>query len=501
MSRYDDRLAAMAKSPSDNPFGRQLPVNMDAEMALLGALLVNNAAYNAVLPTGIEARHFSEPIHRTVFEAAKACIAAGKIANPVTIRSFISPDILNQPVGDITVGAYTARLCSEATSIVNAPDYAAGIMFYSHRRDVLPAANILESAAYNSEDELAFVDQIREARDRLTNTIQAIEGSNADASLFANDIDDTLNRTDDAAHGRGALGIDPGIHELRTLTGPWQKGQLIIIGAGVKQGKTALAMQSMFTIAETRAVGCNSGEMSKMQLIMREKARRTGISAMRQQRGNVSEYEFQELVRAGAEMKHLKPVSIDCRRMTLQQVEAHIGRLINEIGIEAYFLDHIGKLQWSGKMEFEEEHKKAAIATSLLKDMAMKFGIPIIALTHLKKNTFDMLQGRTFSERLKQAQNRRPTYQNLLGNLDKDADFAIIPFHARPIIAGLEPEEDTSDYNLWKEAMEKVEGKAEIILALARDTEFPRRQQVTWNGATTSYGAPFKQVQNDRELF
>jgi replicative DNA helicase len=61
----------------------------------------------------------------------------------------------------------------------------------------------------------------------------------------------------------------------------------------------------------------------------------------------------------------------------------------------------------------------------------------------------------------------------------------------------MEPEEGTSDYNLWEDAIAKVTGKAEIILSLSRESEFPRRKDVVWNGSTTSYGPPFKQAMNE----
>jgi replicative DNA helicase len=221
---------------------------------------------------------------------------------------------------------------------------------------------------------------------------------------------------------------------------------------------------------------------------MREKARRTGISASRQQRGRVSEGDFEALVKAGVEMKRLKPVHIDCRRLTLPQIDAQIGRLTAETGVEAYFLDHIGKIQWTGRMEYEDEFKQGQRATSMLKDLAQKHDIPIIALTHLKKSAFQDYQGRSFRERLNAAINRRPTYRDLVGNMDKDADQ-------------VEPGAGTEDYLAWEEAMERVSGRAELLLSLSRESEFPRRREVAWDGRTTSYGATFNQTQNSRELF
>lgn len=351
------------------------------------------------------------------------------------------PEIAAEKAGDMTVSQYLARLVSDAVSIQGVPDFADAITGYFHRREAMSIGDDAHLAGVKAEDELEFIDRIKECRDKLIAIVSAIESRNDPQDSFADMVDDMLDRTNDAVRGATPVGIDPGIPEITTLTGPWQKKQLIIIGGGVKQGKSALAMQCMFNIAEKAPVGLNSGEMSRMQIIMREKARRTGISSTRQQRGSVSDNEVEDLFRAGEDMKRLKHIDIDCRRLTLDQIDQKIARLIGEHGIEAFFLDHIGKIQWTGKMEYEDEFKQGQRATSILKDFAQKHDIPIIALTHLKKSTFQDYQGRRFKERLSAAMNRRPTYRDLVGNMDKDADQVLIVFQARPIVAGMEPAE------------------------------------------------------------
>lgn len=480
-------------SDMGEPTKQELPSALDAEQALLGAVFVNNSAMDSIPPV-LDERHFEEAIHGAIFREMKRLRTDGKGITTIGVKMAV----VDAPaqIGGLTFAQYLAALAAGAVTIVNVPDFADAIMDAAQRRELISLSQKLHAIAY--EHELEIPDDMKAIEDRLAEVRSERIGASGDGTTFSDAVDESLDKTDDAAHGREVAGIDPGIPEIYSLTGPWQKGQLIIIGGGVKQGKSALAMQTMFTIAEKHAVGCNSGEMSRQQLIMREKARRTGISATRQKAGKVSGDEFEELVRAGAEMKHLQHISIDCRRMTLQQIEAQIARLIGDHGIGVYFLDHIGKIQWTGKMEYEDEFKQGQRATSMLKDMAFKHNIPIVALTHLKKSAFQDYQGRTFKERLSAAMNRRPTYRDLVGNMDKDADQVLIVFQARPIVAGMEPEENTDDHNRWEEAIERVTGKADIILSLSRESEFPRRKDVVWDGSTTSYGPPFKTAFNDR---
>lgn len=480
---------------------QELPSNIEAEQALLGAVLVNNQTLQVVASTGIEPEDFYEPLHRKIYEALRSGIRAGRKVNPVTVKASLSPDDVAKMVGGMTVSQYIARLATDAVSAFNAPDHAAAIISAAQRRNAISISEVAEVAAFKSEQDSDFVDRMREVRDRAEAIIRALEGDQANAVSFSDAVDETLLRTSDAAAGKQIDGVDPGLPEILSLTGPWQPGQLIIIGGGVKQGKSALAMQSMFTIAEKHAVGINSGEMSRDQLIMREKARRSGVSAKDQKTGRVTDKQMDALLLAGQEMKRLHHVDIDCRRLTLPQIDAKIGRLIAEHGIKIYCLDHIGKIQWTGKMEYEDEFKQGQRATSILKDLAQKHNIPIVALTHLKKSTFQEYQGRNFKERLQAAMSRRPTYRDLVGNMDKDADQVLVVFQPRPIIAGMEPAEGTGDHHEWEMAIEKVTGHAEIILSLSRESEFPRRRDVRWIGRTTSYGQDYATATAERTLF
>lgn len=474
----------------------ELPANIEVEQALLGACLVNNKALDNAVVSRLREDHFSEALHARIWEAMRAIKKDGRVANPITVKSSLPGDI---KIGEMTIAQYLARLAAEAVTIINAPDYAITLMGLASRRATLYAAQELTFAAANNECQIA--DGIRAAREELTRIVAEIEDRNHKAVSFADMIDGTLDRTEYAATGGARLGLDPGLNEIMALTGPWENGQLIIIGAGVKQGKSALTWQTLFTMAENHVVAGNSGEMPRDQLIRREIARRTGISATRQKRGSLSPIEMDEIVRASAEMKRLKVAEINCQRLTLDRLDERITRLKGEYGLEAYFLDHIGKLEWSGKLDLDEDWKKGQRATSRLKDMAMKHEIPIIAVTHLKKATFGDYPGRSFRDRIYSAMNRRPNYQDLVGNMDKDADQVLIPFNVRPILAGMEPEEGTADHDTWDEAMRKTEGRAELIMSLSRESEFPRRKDIEWHGATTSFGPTFKQKKNSEELF
>src|SRR6266480_578462 len=112
--------SALRKPPAETaPPYRAAPQNIEAEQALLGAILVNNEALYRVSDF-LEPNHFFEPVHRRIFQVAGELIRANKIANPITIKTFLPAELA---IGDINLAQYLARLAAEATTIINAEDY------------------------------------------------------------------------------------------------------------------------------------------------------------------------------------------------------------------------------------------------------------------------------------------------------------------------------------------------------------------------------------------
>jgi len=101
------------------PEYRTAPHNIEAEQAVLGAILVNNEAFYRVSDF-LEPAHFHEPLHQQIYEIASNLIRAGKIATPITLKTFLPTDI---DIGGLNVSQYLARLAAEATTVINAADY------------------------------------------------------------------------------------------------------------------------------------------------------------------------------------------------------------------------------------------------------------------------------------------------------------------------------------------------------------------------------------------
>ena len=163
MALTDSNVLKLAPD-SATPAYRSAPHNIEAEQSLLGAILVNNDAFYRVSDF-LEPKHFFEPLHQTIYETAASLIRMGKIATPVTLKTFLPADT---DIGGMTVGQYLARLAAEATTIINAQDYGRTIYELSLRRDLIRIGEDMVNVAYDAPVDFAPRAQIEEATYELT---------------------------------------------------------------------------------------------------------------------------------------------------------------------------------------------------------------------------------------------------------------------------------------------------------------------------------------------
>src|ERR1700745_1337631 len=145
------------------PTYRTAPHNIEAEQSVLGAVLVNNDAFYRVSDF-LEPKHFFEPIHQTIYETTGSLIRAGKVATPVTLKTFLPADA---DLGGMTVSQYLARLAAEATTIINAQDYGRTVYDLSQRRDLIRIGEDMVTVAYDAPVDFAPRTQIEDGERRV----------------------------------------------------------------------------------------------------------------------------------------------------------------------------------------------------------------------------------------------------------------------------------------------------------------------------------------------
>ena len=454
---------------AETPLYREAPNNIEAEQALLGAILVNNDAFYRVSDF-LKPTHFYEPLHRKIFEIAGELIRMGKSANPVTMKTFLPAD---GKVGDMTVAHYLARLAAEAVTIINAADYGRAIYDLATRRALITVGEDMVNIAYDAPVDMSPSEQIEDAERRL---FELAETGRYDGGFQAfSDAVTTAIDVANAAYMRdGHLsGVSTGLRDVDRKLGGLQSSDLIILAGRPAMGKTSLATNIAFNIASAYkpaqqadgsykaerggVVGFFSLEMSAEQLATRIISEQTEISSSKIRRGEISETDFEKLV-ACAQMMQKTPLFIDqTGGISIAQLAARARRLKRQRGLDVIVIDYVQLMQGSSAKSSQNRVQEITEITTGLKALAKELHVPIIALSQL-------------SRQVESRDDKRPQLSDLResGSIEQDADIVLFVYRDEYYMQNKQPEEGTPEYEDWRLKFERVKGKAELIIAKQR---------------------------------
>ncbi|WP_312794150.1 replicative DNA helicase [Tianweitania sp.] len=461
---------ALRKVPVNDaaPLYREAPHNIEAEQALLGAILINNDAFYRVSDF-LKAAHFGEPLHRKIWEICAEMIRMGKMATPVTIKTFLPGDA---KVGDMTVSLYLAKLAAEAVTVINAADYGRAIYDLATRRALITIGEDMVNIAYDAPVDMAPQEQIEDAERRL---FELAETGRYDGGFesFSDAMKTAVDMASAAYQRDGGLsGIACGIRDLDNRMGGLQRSDLIVVAGRPGMGKTSLATNIAFNIASVyeaaqQADGTleakNGGvvaffslEMSAEQLATRIISEQTEVPSSKIRRGDLTESDFDKLV-AYSQMNQKLPLYIDSTGgISIAQLAARARRLKRQRGLDMMVIDYIQLMQGSGKSSSNRVQEITEITTGL-KALAKELNVPIMALSQL-------------SRQVESRDDKRPQLSDLResGSIEQDADVVIFVYREEYYLKNKEPKPGTDDYIKWEGEMNDARGKAEIIIGKQR---------------------------------
>jgi replicative DNA helicase len=468
MASTDSNVLKLAPDAA-TPAYRSAPHNIEAEQSLLGAILVNNDAFYRVSDF-LESRHFFEPIHQTIYETCGSLIRMGKVATPVTLKTFLPADA---DIGGMTVGQYLARLAAEATTIINAQDYGRTIYDLSLRRDLIHIGEDMVNVAFDAPVDFAPRAQIEDAERRL---YELAESGRYDGGFqrFSQALTVAVDMAAKAFQRDGKLsGIATGLRDLDTKMGGLQPSDLIILAGRPGMGKTSLATNIAYNIAKAYqgelqpdgsmkavnggVVGFFSCEMSAEQLATRIIAERTGIPSSNIRRGGITESDFEKIRDYSIELQSLPFYVDETGGLSIAQLMARARRLKRQKGLDLIVVDYIQLLQGSSKRANDNRVQEITEITTRLKALAKELNVPIIALSQL-------------SRQVESRDDKRPQLSDLResGSIEQDADVVMFVFREEYYLANKEPRAGTPEYEKWQLDMSLVHGKAEVIIGKQR---------------------------------
>ena len=296
---------------------RSPPHNYEAERALLGAILMNNRAFERVSEFLIDS-HFADPVNGRIYQSCAKLIEQGQQANPVTLKTYLERDELVIAAGGMK---YLATLAASAVTVINAGDYGKLIYDLNLRRELIALGEDMVNEAFDSQPDESALGQIETSEHRLFELAStgAVDGG---FKTFGKALSDAIDLAEAAHRREGALaGVTTGLRDVDRKLGGLHKSDLLILAGRPSMGKTALATTMAFNAAHYfkttdrpedrgKQVAFFSLEMSAEQLATRILAERSRINSHAIRSGGLSNDDFSRMVVASQELDQL-PLYID----------------------------------------------------------------------------------------------------------------------------------------------------------------------------------------------
>ena len=457
------------------PDYRQAPHNLDAEQALLGAILVNNVALNHI-NDHLRADHFYEPVHQRIYATIQRFHDRGQIANPVTLKHFFDQDQSLQEIGG---SEYLVKLAAAAVSVINVTDYSDLIYDLAIKRELITIGEEVVNNAYDLAEDEAATTQIERAEQQLFNLSSSGEGSSG-FKQFRFSSGEAVARAERAIKRRGdVVGVSTGLTDLNRMLGGMQNSDLLILAGRPSMGKTALAttiaynaalrFQREFEDAIARgeknadrdkppSVGFFSLEMSAEQLATRILSARAAINSSGILRGDLSNDQFSSLVQASNELSDLPFYIDDTPALSISALRTRARRLKRVHNLGMLVVDYLQLVRPATSNSQTNRVQEVSEITQGLKAIAKELDIPVMALSQL-------------SRQVEQREDKRPQLSDLResGSIEQDADVVMFIFREEYYLERKKPHEDDPAYADWQQKMERIFRLAEVIIAKQRN--------------------------------
>jgi len=456
-------VALVPETEGDGPKAYSL----EAEQSLLGCLLYDNGAVER-LPEALRGEHFIEPFHHWLFDQVVGLVSSGQFAEPILIAERATGLPSFEPLGGVR---YLADLVDRAPPSNMAPHAANIILDLALRRDLI---RIAEDAAANArkDRETSARDHIEEVEGQLFGLAES--KSSVGFQTFSQNLAGAVAMAAKAYERDGGLsGLSTGLADLDQKLGGLHPSDLVIIAARPAMGKTALAANVAFHVANRYAyealpggrtktkdggiVAFYSLEMSGEQLALRILGERSGVSSDRLRKGDVRPDEFGRVRDAAVEIDQA-PLHIDATGgLAIAKLGARARRLKRTSGLDLIVVDYLQLVTANAYRGDRNRVQEVSEITQGLKALAKELSVPVIALSQL-------------SRAVESREDKRPQLSDLResGSIEQDADVVMFLYREEYYLGRSEPKAGTEAHQKWLDSMDACRGQAELIIAKQR---------------------------------
>ncbi|PZO51409.1 MAG: replicative DNA helicase [Alphaproteobacteria bacterium] len=449
---------------------RAAPHNLEAEQALLGAILFDNETYNRI-NSNLREKHFFDPVHGRIFAACADLISAGELADGVTLKERFARD---GGIKEIGGAVYLMKLMESAAPLsAQAQSYADLIYDLALRRELIRVGNVIADLAENPPDDHDAEDIIEEA-ERTLFTLAESGQANSGFSHFSKALAASIESAAAAYESDTEVsGLATNFDDLDRMMGGLHGSDLVILAGRPSMGKTALALNIAFNIARNKLahdqaaehekpttkggiVAFFSLEMSAEQLATRLLSDAAEIESDRIRRGKISNREYEKLTEEATNLQRL-PLHIDeTGAIGIAQLQARARRLKRTVGLDCIVVDYLQLVTGSSK-KTDGRVQEVSEITQGLKALAKDLHVPVIALSQL-------------SRQVENREDKRPQLSDLResGSIEQDADSVLFVYRESYYLERAEPREGTDEHIAWMRSVDEVRNQAEVIIGKQR---------------------------------
>ncbi|MCC2683475.1 MAG: dnaC [Paenibacillaceae bacterium] len=387
-------------------FDRIPPQNLEAEQAVLGAILLDSEALITAMER-IRAEDFHRGSHQRIYAAMTELAEENEPVDLVTLTARLQDKQQLEEVGGVS---YLAQLANAVPTAANIDYYAQIVEEKSMLRRLIRTATQIASNGYGQAD--GVEELLNEAEQRIMEISQRRLG-NGFVSI-RDVLMEVFERVEHLFHHKGGVtGISSGFVDLDRMTSGFQRSDLIIVAARPSVGKTAFALNIAQNVGtrSKETVAIFSLEMGAAQLVQRIICAEANVDAQRMRTGDLLPDDWEKLTMAIGSLSEASIYIDDSATITVMDIRAKCRRLKKERGLGLILIDYLQLIHGRGKAGENRQQEVSEISRTL-KAIARELDVPVIALSQLSRG-------------VEQRQDKRPMLSDLResGSIEQDADI------------------------------------------------------------------------------
>lgn len=463
---------------------KSLPTNLEAEQAVLAAVLLNNRALERVSEF-LRPEYFSHPAHQEIYRLAQRQFAAGIPFDLITAKNYLEQQGTLESVGGID---YLEQLASAGATVVNVEQYGRIVCENAMRRNLINFAQNVMDNAYTEDLDKPVSSQIEIAEQQLFD-MSATGTSEREITSIASALQGALKEAEIAYKADGQLsGLTTGLTALDKSISGLHHSDLLIIAGRPAMGKTTLATNIAFNAANAilsgranpqykGAVAFFSLEMSAPQLATRILASQSKIPATSMREGSITDEEMMKMAQYSGAIGRVPLFIDDTPGMSVPMIRTRARRLARKCGgIALIVIDYLQLMMSPGGKHNDNRVQELSEITRGLKMLAKELDVPVVALSQLSRS-------------VETRDDKRPQLSDLResGSIEQDADIVMFTYREEYYLDNRDPSQrisGTANTNItenWQRRLERARGKADVIIGKNRHGR-PETVKLSFNG-------------------